>query len=524
MKIKLSLLFILLVLNVGTVAQTILKRNKLNNQLIKIDSLYSAKQYEKAMLLFYSKDEAILDENVSKKLFDMYNRIKSSIETKKKDFQITKINVENLNNEFVLKHYCKSVDLINIELNNENSYLETQTIKQNLLPALLLAKNKCDSNSLKINQWNMQYQNQEYEDLYRLLLLPDNEVNYFNEADFSSFCFLRSSLLTAKVQSNNYSNKIMNWKINFENEEFESLYDLLHFDESEKKYFYKQDLLDFNTMVNSLQEKFKTYKKVSELLAEKTYILISETNYTLNDTNQAKNIIDTLNSNIAKCSILINGVPGKNPNLIQKFKKINELVDSTVQLLSNNINRNRTITTANKEYPITPILNLEYLALVFNYLIESRDCSIQGKIIGSEKSEKEAKKVLEKLIIPNRKFIIQIDSSQYFYLVMETGGGEISFSDVTNYDKRLTCKFYRYDPKSDERNLETSDLILEKLENIPHDPWGSQTLGKFNLLVQIIPRHKSIPLFDKILKDESKYFFASYISGVKIFIKILNVY
>ncbi len=519
MKIKFLFLIISFLLIYSEVdSQIILKRKKLEEQLLKIDSLIKVKRYEDAMLLFDSKEKVILEDNVPKKLMISFDNIKTTLGVKKKLFEDTKIRVENLIHEFELKHYCNSIDLINLDLNFENSFLETQKIKNALLPDLKSAKEKCESYSKKVEQWNAQFDNNEFESLYPLLAFDDSEKNYFFNIDLMSFNHLVGILKAYKAKADIYSDCIKLWKKSFDNENYESIYYLLEFDDSEKKFFLKNDLSVFNDLISKLQEKNNVYKEISKFIENKTSKIMEQIDYSLLDLKQAKSLIDTLKSNLIETDRKFKEAPGINPNLENEYRIKRVNVEIEIEKLQSYFDKKEAIKISNNNSKY-PILNFDDFTLVFSTLHESNELRNQDKIVGAERLEKEAQTMLSKIVIPNKKYIIKSENNIFYHLSIEWNGGEIFCSKDENgiSDNTMDYRFTRYN-----QNFETSDLILEKLENLPKTNSGSNNYiqGNFTLLVQAVPIGAGI-------FGQSKYYYArsygdSHVIG--IYIKILDVY
>jgi|GEM_PF-3504657 len=518
MKIKFLFLIISFLLIYSEVdSQIILKRKKLEEQLLKIDSLIKVKRYEDAMLLFDSKEKVILEDNVPKKLMISFDNIKTTLGVKKKLFEDTKIRVENLIHEFELKHYCNSIDLINLDLNFENSFLETQKIKNALLPDLKSAKEKCESYSKKVEQWNAQFDNNEFESLYPLLAFDDSEKNYFFNIDLMSFNHLVGILKAYKAKADIYSDCIKLWKKSFDNENYESIYYLLEFDDSEKKFFLKNDLSVFNELISKLQEKNNIYEEISEFIENNTTKVIEKIDYNLLDLTQAKQFTDVLNSSLLEVDKKILLAPGNNPELLKMYEQKKEIVNTEIEKLKNYIVEKNFSKNINSNYSNIPTLRIDDFNLVYKYRHESDKLSIEGKPISAEKYAKEANSILSKIVIFQKKYLFQINNKIDYHLFLNGGGNFSIYWESDDNSNHLNIEFERSNWQANMKKYNTDDNIIEKLENIPHsnDPYSSNNFS-YTLLIQIVPQYiidGKPDCYDFLLSNE-----------ISIYVKILDIY
>ena len=418
MKNKFFLILLLFLFsNFVAKSQIILKRNALKKQLFKIDTLIQLKQYEKAMLLFDSKEKIIAEENVSKKSKELYTKIKNIIQDEKVIFDNTKAKVEKFKNEYSLKHYCKSIELVDIELNNENSYLETQQLKNSLLSDLIAAKEKCNDYTEKIKQWKLSYKNSEYEKLYSLLKFDDAEKDYFFENDLNDFNELITNLKAAKEKSDNYAEKIKQWKLSNENKEYEKLYSLLKFDDAEKHYFFENDLKDFDELITNLKKKHTIYAAVSDYLANEITNAVSNIDYKSLKYEQAKSLIDTLTITLTRADEKIKEAPGLNPeleNIYQLQRKeviiaIKKLKTFAEEHIPAKTVANKSINYSKGNYS-TDTLDFKKIIEAMSLFKTSDSLNMIGKPAHSEKYISNAKQILNKILISNKKYFIPLTS------------------------------------------------------------------------------------------------------------------
>ena len=138
MKKELAWIFIILLSITTTYSQIVLKSKEIKERLNLIETKIQNKELERAIALFFSNQEIIYIENVSKKQRDQYTNIKSILDQKKRDFNTTREKVDYYQTLYSSKNYCSAIDLLDLTLNVENSSKETRDIQSNLSPALYM--------------------------------------------------------------------------------------------------------------------------------------------------------------------------------------------------------------------------------------------------------------------------------------------------------------------------------------------------------------------------------------------------
>jgi len=254
------------------IGQTILKKKDVQLKLEIISSEIEKKNFENAMNIFFSKTEIIQKENVSKKMLDKYNLIESTLSQKKDEFDKAKIEVEKYKKYYESNEYCKSTGLLTLNLTNENSYKESQKIQAQFKSKLLEAKQKCETNS----------------------------------------------------------EKLIEWEISFKTNEFEQIYHILEIGNSEKNYYTLEDKERLETLQNQLQPKFKTYNNVKENVVIAPDKIMNYINYnTLTYDQSEKLILDLTNiNNSSKAEI--QKLVGNNPIITDKYNETKLKIEKTL--------------------------------------------------------------------------------------------------------------------------------------------------------------------------------------------------
>lgn len=175
-------------------SQTILKKKEVSEKLDLIKSDIDENDYESAFNIFFNKENIILAENVKKKENEKYNEIKETLENKKKEFEKTKDKIESLLTAYNSKKFDKAIELLNIKLSKENSYIKTQNELEEILPKIKRVKSNCDENKENISKWKQSYINQEYEKIYKILDYSNSFTNCFYSNDLSELKELQNDL------------------------------------------------------------------------------------------------------------------------------------------------------------------------------------------------------------------------------------------------------------------------------------------------------------------------------------------
>jgi len=175
-------------------AQTILKKKEVSEKLVQIKTEIDENNYEAAFNIFFDKENVILAENVKKKEIEKYNGIKATLENKKNEFEKTNDKVESLITAYNSKNFDKAIELLSIKLSKENSYKKTQKKLEEILPKIKTTKSSCEENKVNIAKWKQGFENQEYENIYKILDYSNTFSNCFYKSDFSELRELQNDL------------------------------------------------------------------------------------------------------------------------------------------------------------------------------------------------------------------------------------------------------------------------------------------------------------------------------------------
>lgn len=138
---KTIIIVVLSIINIGfTNAQVELKGKKLQERLEFINNVLNSRDYEYAIKLFISQDTIISEKNVKKKELPLYMQNDSIIKSKIAIFDENKRKVLALKNAYDSNEYDMALQMLDLQLNNENSYLESQNIQNQLKVDLTIIK------------------------------------------------------------------------------------------------------------------------------------------------------------------------------------------------------------------------------------------------------------------------------------------------------------------------------------------------------------------------------------------------
>jgi len=266
--------------------QTILKKKDLIARLDQISTDIQNKDFEKAMLLFDSKQEIISEENVPKKALDQYKTIKTVLDQKKTEFNSNREKINAYQKQYNSMDYCSAIDLLGLSLTKENSYKETQDVQSKLTSSLKEAKQKCEDNGNKLQQWKKDYNNQEYEKLYQLL-------------EISSY---------------------------------------------EKKYFYGKDLSELETLQKDLKDKYSTYNNIKYKILTTPERTINDINFNTLTYEESERYIQQLSTLLSVSNSELQKLQGKNPILLKEFAELKPKIERTIVQLKEYSETNRPLT------------------------------------------------------------------------------------------------------------------------------------------------------------------------------------
>lgn len=194
MKKTLLFCFILLTLSNYFHTQTTLKKKEVS-EILKIISIdVDSKNLEKALSTFYSTENIILIENVKKKDLEKFNQIKKKLDLTKIEFETQKNKLIEIENAYYSLNFDKAFELFDLNLTNENSYLETQKTKSTLISNFEKARSSCEKNKLNLVIWEENYRNYEYEKLYKILNIQNTLENCFFKTDIDKLIKLQQKL------------------------------------------------------------------------------------------------------------------------------------------------------------------------------------------------------------------------------------------------------------------------------------------------------------------------------------------
>lgn len=340
------------------IGQTILKKKEVQSKLEIISSEIEKRNFENAINIFFSKTEIIQKENVSKKMIDKYNSIEITLTQKKTEFDKNKIEVEKYKKYYESKEYCKSTELLSLNLTNENSYKESQQIQAQQNSKLIEAKQKCETNNEKLTEWEAKYKSNDFEHIY-----PIFDISY-----------------------------------------------------SEKNYYSSTDIERLEKLQNQLQPKFSKYKAVkNEIIAKPERIINGIDFNTLTYEQSEKLKLELININNTSM-IEIKKVEGNNPILIKNYNEIKSRIDKTLIELHKFSEANKPLTNSEisqkvfsgKDISIdfienkckkgdADIFNIYDLDVFYYYSLEGYDTDLKKEVYKKSKDYQEQLAELKKL-------------------------------------------------------------------------------------------------------------------------------
>ena len=140
---KTIILVLLSIIGIGVVnAQVQLKGKKLQKRIELINTEISNGNFEKAIVLFNNPDTIISEKNVSKKEKGIFFTTDSILKSKIVLFDENKSKVLDFKNHYESKDYEIALQLLNLQLNSQNSYRETQDVQSKLKDDLTIINNQ----------------------------------------------------------------------------------------------------------------------------------------------------------------------------------------------------------------------------------------------------------------------------------------------------------------------------------------------------------------------------------------------
>ena len=253
------IVFISLFLN--SYGQRTLKKREVLKKLDEIENEINNKNYEKALNIFQSKSEIILEENVGENHLERFKNISSVLSEKEELMKINKSTVEFYKNYYDDERLCDATLLLSVELSKENSFIETQNIFEELKSKLLEIKPLCEENENKVSSCQQDYDNNKCCDAVRCIDLKLNPQSSY-VTTITTFVKLFPLLQKAKSKCSDYSDKIKKWQMQYVNNEFEKLIPtVLKLDNYEQGFIPSSDKETFEELKKRLEERKLSIQK-----------------------------------------------------------------------------------------------------------------------------------------------------------------------------------------------------------------------------------------------------------------------
>jgi len=387
----------LLMVNIAN-GQTILKKRDVKLKLKIISYEIQLKNFENAMNLFYNKKEIIQKKNVPKKFLEQFNIIETTLSQKKTEFESNKDKVDIFKKQYDSKNYCSATGLLSLNLTNENSYKASREIKTKLTANLKEAKQKCESNKDKVDTFKKQYDSENYCSATGLLSLNlTNENSYKASREIKTK--LTANLKEAKQKCESNSEKIIEWENSYKKMEYEKIYQLLEISNYEKKKFNSNDLNILGILQNNLKGKYLIYMSVKEKIISTPERIINRINFDSLTYEQSEQLIQEFTTILNYSNSEIQKLEGSNPILKDLFTNTKLKIDNKLTELYQFSKANKPLTKneitqqvfSNKSISIDFILNkclkaditvyhIFYLDVLAYYKINDYDTDLKKKV------------------------------------------------------------------------------------------------------------------------------------------------
>lgn len=249
-------------------AQTILKKKEVSVKLNEIENEINNKNFEKALNIFQSKNEIILEQNVRKKNREQYEQISLILSDKEKLMIKNKNKVELYIKDYENNKLCDASLLLSLNLTTENSFLETQKQYENLKPILSEIIPLCIKNEKKVTACQQDYSSYKYCDAVSCLNMNINSENAYSNT-ISDFNILLPKIKEAESKCSAYSIKVKKWQMEYEKQEYNKLFtNVLALDQYETRFIPSNNRVQFENLKKELETKYEEQKKAQQTLRE----------------------------------------------------------------------------------------------------------------------------------------------------------------------------------------------------------------------------------------------------------------
>lgn len=249
-------------------AQIILKKKEVSAKLNEIENEINNKNFEKALNIFQSKNEIILEQNVRKKNREQFEQISLILSNKEKLMTKNKNKVELYIKDYENNKLCDASLLLSLNLTNENSFLETQKQYENLKPILSEIIPLCIKNEKKVNACKQDYSSYKYCDAVSCLNMNINSENAYSKT-ISDFNILLPKIKEAESKCSAYSIKVKKWQMEYEKQEYNKLFkSVLALDQYETRFIPSNNRVQFENLKKDLGTKYEEQKKAQQTLRE----------------------------------------------------------------------------------------------------------------------------------------------------------------------------------------------------------------------------------------------------------------
>lgn len=161
----------------------ILKKKEVQIKLDNISKLVDEKKYENAFDIFYSQSEVITSENVSKKSRDNYESIKTILKDKREEFNANQEIVDKFQKKYKRNEYCSGFEVLDVSLNSEIAYKKSISTLNKIQKSYSRFKEDCSNNKSNVENWVKKFDNNEYESMFEILDISYTQKYFYYPED-----------------------------------------------------------------------------------------------------------------------------------------------------------------------------------------------------------------------------------------------------------------------------------------------------------------------------------------------------
>jgi hypothetical protein len=171
-------IFTLVLITSNAFAQVELKKKQAKERIETLTELTDLKVYENALMVYYDTTVSINRDKLPKKYLEELNRLDGILELKKLEFENNIRRVDEFISDYKNNRFCNSLGLIRMNLNKENSYSRTRSLKDSFYRIITPMKEKVDKNASELDKWEREYEEEGRESLFFILSKDIGFIRY----------------------------------------------------------------------------------------------------------------------------------------------------------------------------------------------------------------------------------------------------------------------------------------------------------------------------------------------------------